>query len=123
MISSFIEIIFKLATAIVVTLALAVQRYFISPHLDPSSVDRPKRPFHDPPDFEQCNRLQELLIRIQHHILESITTQQCYAAICEHIKHELQDGTLSLNSAVQSRRFSTRFNEAIQHPKDPVKRT
>ena len=100
MISSFIKTIFKFATStaiVAITLALVVQRYFISPRLD---SDRPKRPFHEPPDFDQCNRLQELLTQIQHHILESITTQQCYAAICKYIKHELQDGTLSVNVSV-----------------------
>src|SRR6266481_6036972 len=95
MISSFIKTIFKFATSTaIVAITLALQRYFISPRLD---SDRPKRPFHEPPDFDQCSRLQVLLTQIQHHILESIPTQQRYAAICEDIKHELQDGTLSVN--------------------------
>jgi hypothetical protein len=93
----FIKTIFKFATAIVGTLALVVPHHFISPRLD---SDRPKRPLHEPPDFDQCSRLQVLLTQIQHHILESIPTQQRYAAICEDIRHELHDGTLSVNVSV-----------------------
>jgi hypothetical protein len=60
------------------------------PHHSPH-IERPLRSLHDPPNFERCNRLQALLARLKHHILESDSTRQCYAFVCERIVRELRE--------------------------------
>lgn len=90
MIFWLIKTIFQLATTTVGMLTWMAWHYLIPPRLDPFFTDRPKRPLHDPPDFEQCIRLQEVLTQIRDHILKSTTTQQCYAVVCEGIKHKPQ---------------------------------
>src|SRR5882762_7026256 len=58
-----------------------------SPH-----TECPLRLLHKPPDFEQCTNLQALLAQLKCHILESDSTRQCYAFICQRIARELQTG-------------------------------
>lgn len=127
MISSFIKATFKSIVVILCLCACVLVRmvlaFFISPRSGPSFAERPKRPLHEPLDFGQCRRLQALLIQIQRHILGSITTQHCFAAVCGRIDHELQNGTPLVNVSVDDVKahFSSKWPKFVSLNPDCMK--
>jgi hypothetical protein len=85
-------IIYELATAVANLIFLQALYYcacLLGSNPPPSPPIRPERLLHPPPDFEQCICLQDILKKIQQHILESVRTRQRYAHVCGLIEEAL----------------------------------
>ena len=57
----------------------------------PTSDELPERPFKQPPDFQQSQRLQSILLQIQSHIANSTSTREHYVSVCKWIDAMLLD--------------------------------
>ncbi|KIM77720.1 hypothetical protein PILCRDRAFT_825164 [Piloderma croceum F 1598] len=96
-----IKFIYELATAVANLIFLQALYYcacLLGSNPPSSPPIRPERLLHPPPDFERCIRLQDVLKKIQQHILESVRTRQRYAHVCGLIEEELPSQA-KINSA------------------------
>ena len=61
---------------------------FLPPILAPSP---PERPYKPTPDFQQSERLQEIIAQIQNHIAISSSTRDCFVIVSRRLDRMLDD--------------------------------